>query len=80
MRKELAMIIGEENILRMEKRSQIVVRQCGMPTGNMNAYEITEEGWHILTTGIVGPQGFNLCPGTPEGKTIFSTEKNGIDI
>jgi hypothetical protein len=55
VRKELATIIGEENILRMDRRSYTA--------GAMNSYEITEEGWNILTTGFVGPQGFDRCPG-----------------
>ncbi len=46
MRGELAKIIGEDNILNMEKRSQIMIQKCGMPTGRMNAYEITEELVH----------------------------------
>ena len=62
MRKELELIIGESNVLKMEKRSCPTVQACGFPTGNMNAYEITEQGWYILNHGIVGPQGFFLCP------------------
>ncbi|HEY9404302.1 MAG TPA: I78 family peptidase inhibitor [Pyrinomonadaceae bacterium] len=62
MRKQLATLIGENNILNMEKRSQIMVQLCGMPTGSTNAYEITAEGWFILDRGIMGRQGFEPCP------------------
>jgi len=61
MKEELAAIIGSDNILGMEKRSEFMVQLCGMPTGVTNAYEITSEGWQLLNRGIVGPQGFSLC-------------------
>src|SRR5262245_792319 len=64
MRMELAMIIADENILRMETRPQPVDQQSDCATGIINAYEITEEGWNILTTGVVGPRGFGPCPGS----------------
>lgn len=49
MRAELAAVIGSDNILSMETR------------GKINAFEITAEGWEILTQGFVGPQGFEAC-------------------
>ncbi|MCP5239095.1 MAG: hypothetical protein H6949_04660 [Zoogloeaceae bacterium] len=58
----LAKIIGDGNIVGMEKRAHPMIELCGMPTGSMNAYEITEDGWYILNHGIVGRQGFSLCP------------------
>lgn len=61
MRDELASVIGADNIIGMEKRSQPIIQVCGAPTGRMNAYEITPSGWYILNHGIVGRQGFNLC-------------------
>ena len=63
MRGELASFIGEDNIVNMEKRSQPMMQLCGVPTGRMNAYEITEFGWYVLNHGVVGRQGFNLCMG-----------------
>lgn len=63
MRKELAELIGEENILKMEQRSVTVIQVCGSPTGNLNAYLITEEGWRLLNDGIRGRQNFNPCEG-----------------
>lgn len=62
MREELASIIGEDNIISMEKRSQPMIQVCGAPTGRMNAYQITPAGWCILNRGFVGRQGFNVCP------------------
>ena len=62
MRKELAMFIGEDNILGMEKRSVPMVQLCGMPTGSVNAYEITEKGESLLENGFFGRRGFNPCP------------------
>ncbi|MBA4141754.1 MAG: hypothetical protein H0X43_01860 [Nitrosospira sp.] len=61
MRDELASIIGEDNIVSMKKTSRPMIQLCGMPTGSMNAYEITERGAFILERGIVGRQGFNPC-------------------
>lgn len=62
MHEQLAMIIGEENILGMEKRSVPMIDLCGMPTGSMNAYQITKQGEFLLEHGFVGRQGFNPCP------------------
>ncbi len=61
MRENLEKIIGKGNVLSMEKRSQIMMQVCGMPTGHVNAYEITEEGSSMLNRGITGRQGFNPC-------------------
>ncbi|WP_406609466.1 hypothetical protein [Agarivorans sp. JK6] len=52
--------IGEHHILSMEKRSHKVIQLCGVPTGIVNAYEITEEGWIKLNTGFLGSLGFVL--------------------
>lgn len=62
MRRELEEIIGAGNVLAMEERSLFVIELCGMPTGAVNAYEITEEGWQLLTTGTVGRRGFYDWP------------------
>lgn len=67
MRGELASLIGEENILSMRKNSKPMIQLCGVPTGKMNAYEITEKGALILERGFVGPRGFNRC--STEGDT-----------
>jgi hypothetical protein len=70
MRRELAELIGDSNIIQMEKQSHIVAAVCGAPTGNMNAYEITEDGWHFLNDGIRGRQGFEPC----DGESIPNTQ------
>jgi hypothetical protein len=61
MRAQLAAVIGDKEILRAEKRSHIVIRLCGFPTGRVNAYELTEHGYWLLTHGFIGPMGFALC-------------------
>ena len=63
MRKELASIIVEENILDMKKQSMNVTELCGMPTGSINSYEITEIGRYVLFHGIRGSEGFFVYPG-----------------
>ena len=70
MRQELSRIIGEGNIVSMEKRSREMIQLCGMPTGSANAYEITEEGWYILNHGIVGRLGFCLCSDSKSDKDV----------
>ena len=62
MREQLELIIGASNVLNMKKKEYPTIQQCDTPTGKMNAYEITEQGWYILNHGIVGPVGFTLCP------------------
>ena len=63
MKKELARLIGAEHILKMERRSVNVIQVCGSPTSNINAYLISEEGWHLLNDGIAGRHGFDPCKG-----------------
>ena len=62
MRKELAKVIGDKNILASEKRTKpgMIIDLCGAPTGKVNAYEITPEGLFLLFHGIVGPMGFEV--------------------
>lgn len=60
MRKILEDLVGAANVLDMEKRQVTVIQQCGTPTGSVNAYEVTQEGWFILNHGIVGNPGFKL--------------------
>jgi hypothetical protein len=40
-----------------------MIELCGMPTGSVNAYQITKEGEFLLEHGFPGRQGFNPCPG-----------------
>lgn len=58
MREELAVLIGAENIVSMEKEQRPMIQLCGMPTGKLNCYEITETGWLLLSTGVAGSGGF----------------------
>ena len=50
----------------MEKRQRPMVRMCGMPTGLLNCYEITQEGWTLLSNGIVGKNGFQRLDEGPQ--------------
>ena len=61
-RKALAEIIGDKNILDQKKHWATVIAPCGAPTGALNAFRITKEGYEILSSGVVGPQGFEKCP------------------
>lgn len=58
MREELAQLINEANILNAKRTERFMPQQCGMPSGVINAYEITAAGWQLLSTGIAGKQGF----------------------
>ncbi|WP_416066101.1 I78 family peptidase inhibitor [Rhizobium sp. ZK1] len=86
MRKELEALIGAKNVLAEEKRGPPgkVIEVCGHPTGNVNAYQITQEGLYLLFSGIAGPSGFNVDPNTqimmePADHPIFPwpTENKG---
>lgn len=51
LHESLATLIGRDNIGQMSWRRG--------PDGDwLGAFEITDTGWDILTTGIAGPQGF----------------------
>lgn len=58
MRETLVTLVGNENVASMKKGHRPMVQLCGMPTGNVNCYELTEKGWHTLSKGILGPCGF----------------------
>lgn len=58
MREKLIKLIGQQSIISQRKAKITMVQLCGMPTGNINAYEITDAGWTLLMTGFPGPQGF----------------------
>lgn len=58
MRKQLSTLIGEKNIVSMKKSKLQTVEMCGIPTGAINTYEITPEGWFLLSRGIIGKCGF----------------------
>ena len=66
MRRELATLIGAENILGAEERPPLgpVISLCGAATGQINAYRITLEGFRLLMTGIAGTGGFQPVPDT----------------
>ena len=74
MRKRLARLIGEDNILDQEKRSRIVARMCGIPTGRMNAYKLTKQGEYELFHGFSGPDGFRRCGESADSRTGVTPE------
>ncbi|UVO55078.1 hypothetical protein [Sphingomonas sp. SUN039] len=61
-RKQLAAIIGADEILNAVQKHVIVPQTCGLPTGTLNAFELTDTGYFILFHGFVGPLGFKDCP------------------
>lgn len=73
-RKELSGLIGSAVILAEKTGSRIFPSLCGLPAGTYNAFEITDEGWKLLKTGISGKCGFDLL----EQNTARSLEEVGI--
>ncbi len=71
-REQLAALIGEDNILQGEKRTLpcFVIDLCGVPTGQVNAFQITIEGWLLLIYGFPGMMGWapwtDDCPSGDE--------------
>jgi Peptidase inhibitor I78 family len=60
---DLVMRIGDKNVIGPgEKRTLPGMRSalCGLPTGRVNAFEITAEGSDILFHGIIGAGGWLL--------------------
>ena len=66
MRDQLVSLIGSANVLSMKKGVRPMIQLCGMPTGAINIYEVTQNGWTILQTGIQGKQGFEKVDDVPE--------------
>lgn len=60
MQKELESLGAK--VINSEKRQdcRIINRQCGLPTGQVNAYEISMADWQLLCSGFVGKNGFRL--------------------
>lgn len=61
MRRELALIVGDANILGQAKKHVITPKMCGLPAGSLNAYELSEDGYYVLVHGFVGRTGFADC-------------------
>ena len=59
-RSQLGAIIGDNHILAAEKRdlSSALITLCGAPTGRVNAFELTAEGYYLLFHGFPGSIGF----------------------
>ena len=66
MRKQLVALVGVDNVLSMKKEVRQMVQLCGMPTGTINAFEITPAGWARLESGFVGKQGFERLDDVPQ--------------
>ncbi|WP_426924505.1 hypothetical protein [Ralstonia pseudosolanacearum] len=73
-RKTLEAVIGSDNVLSQEERTVPMIQLCGAPTGNVNAYEITDKGWYLLRDGTVGRVGFERW--SDESKAHFDGDIN----
>jgi hypothetical protein len=84
-REQLAALIGEENILQGEKRTLPcpILQMCGLPTGQVNAFQITIQGWLLLLHGTMGMMGWapwtDDCP-TSKGPGLFSSLAAGPGV
>jgi hypothetical protein len=58
MREQLARLIGDAAILNAKRTERPMPQLCGLPSGVINAYEITAAGWQLLCDGVAGKQGF----------------------
>lgn len=60
MQKDLEQVVGP--VMKGEKRKLcgFIIQQCGAPTGNVNAYELTPLQAYLLFHGFIGPRGFRL--------------------
>jgi len=54
----LAEIINESSIISQKKYRFKTIQQCGTPTGAINAFELTPDGFELWDRGIVGHLGF----------------------
>lgn len=77
MRRQLAMLVGDENILDERQDHVFMPQLCGLPTGVRNAYLLTETGYHILFHGFVGPGGFTPCD---HGAKALTADRPPIDV
>jgi hypothetical protein len=66
MRKQLETLVGSGNVLSMKKGLRPMIQLCGMPTGTVNCYELTEAGWALLSSGIAGCAGFQRLDHGPQ--------------
>jgi len=76
MQKELEALGA--TVLNAEKRTdcRIIIRVCGAPTGQVNAYEVSEDDWEKILIGIVGPMGFRrwMCDTREERVAVTGGE------
>lgn len=77
-REELATIIGGDNILNGEKRTLPgpIIQVCGAPTGQVNAFELTELGFWLLIHGTIGPIGFRPWVDGDPDRLLAGSEGN----
>lgn len=77
-REALATIIGDDNILTGEKRTLPwpIIQLCGAPTGQVNAFELTEAGFWLLFHGFVGPMGFRPWSDVDADRLLSGSEGN----
>lgn len=57
---ELALIVGEKNILEGFQKTLFVIAMCGAPTGRVNVFRLSPEGLNIFEHGFIGHPGWNF--------------------
>lgn len=80
MRKQLALIVGDENIVAQTKKHVIVPQLCGLPAGSLNAYELNAFGYYVLVHGFVGRMGFGDCDVKAPSLTAATVGEVPIDF
>lgn len=74
MQPALVRLVGEVNVLSARKDMLHMIKLCGMPSGAINAYELTGVGFDILLHGISGDGGFK--PLAANKAKFLATEVN----
>ncbi len=54
MAKELINVLGEDAIIQKRKLHRPTVKMCGVPTGAINAYELSTKAFALWKDGVVG--------------------------
>jgi hypothetical protein len=77
MAKELITILGDNSIVKRRKLHIPTVKMCGVPTGALNAYELSPAAFNLWENGTVGKLGFEqlnpgLIPRDREDKDVSS--------
>jgi len=79
-REQLESLVGAPNVLAGEKRRLpgMIITLCGAPTGSVNAFELTPQGFWVLFHGFVGPMGFR--PWVDDNLVENMVADGGVDV